>query len=141
MRVFSFLASGNAGGNGHFIDHPNIFWDFMAQSGNSIDALYLVPCCDFNHYKVYIFEKIADFERLKLGISDSISHHFPNFLLITMNSQRINNSHQARRHKGHNKNPTEAKQGFMQAPLTWTKRSGARASRHPPRWRAQSDIP
>ena len=31
--------------------------------------------------------------------------------------------------------------GFIQAPASFLKRSGARASRHPPRWRAQLDIP
>ena len=60
------------------------------------------------------------------------SHAFPWHKLLTVDGQT---------NTGHQTTPPTGRSGFIQAPIHRTKRSGARASRHPPRWRAQLDIP
>ncbi|RBW61061.1 hypothetical protein DS906_05890 [Ruegeria sp. A3M17] len=65
-----------------------------------------------------------------------------NFLLISMNSHVIPNSSDEDEAHGAPNDPETTKIRFHTGiSLSSIKRSGARASRHPPRWRAQLDIP
>jgi len=64
-------------------------------------------------------------------------------VLISMNSHGIPNASDDSGIEGHqDPNKTKTNTGFIQAlRFIRTQRSGARASRHPPRWRAQLDTP
>ncbi len=104
--------------------------------------LYIVLFSGPGTTKAKFFSKL-DRESRFMGLDgDKFSVTPLKILLISMFSHGIPNTSDEDEADGALNDPKKSKTGFIQATtLHQTLRSGARASRHPPRWRAQLDTP
>lgn len=116
-----------------------IFWEIEGNFEMGQICPYLVVIC--NSLSVCRVE-ISNPAGLFLICSQRAMMWVHRLVLISMISHGIPCSSDENEATGAPNDPNQEKQGFIQAlRFHRTKRSGARASRHPPRWRAQSDTP